>query len=209
MTIKVIGAGIGRTGTTSFKHALEMLGLGPCYHMAEVFDNPDAIEFWRRAGDGDLGDLAEVFSGYQSTCDWPSARWYREQAKRWPDAKVVLTVRDPDAWFRSTQATIFADRGGPPNPFGEMLDSVVFQPLGDARHDRDKAVAFFEQHNAEVKRIIPAERLLVYDAADGWAPLCEFLGMPVPDEPFPLANTTEEFQARMAARKAAQPAASS
>jgi hypothetical protein len=205
MTIQVIGAGLGRTGTMSFKRAMDILGLGPCYHMYEVIENPQAIAFWKRAGDGDLGDLAEVFNGYNSTCDWPSARWYREQAERWPDAKVVLTVRDPDAWFRSTQATIFAERGGPnvnTDAFGDMIKSVVFKPLGDARHDRDKAVAFFERHNAEVKRVIPPERLLVYETADGWAPLCAFLGLPVPDEPFPKTNTTEEFVARIEARKA-------
>ena len=204
MTIQVIGAGLGRTGTMSFKHAMDILGLGPCYHMYEVFNNPQAIEFWRRAGEGDLGDLAAFLSDYNSTCDWPSARWYREQAERWPDAKVVLTVRDPDAWFRSTQATIFAERGGPDahaDPFAAMIKSVVFSQLGDARHDRDKAVAFFERHNAEVKRTIPAERLLVYETAHGWAPLCAFLGVPVPDAPFPKTNTTEEFVARIEARK--------
>ncbi|HEY3815185.1 MAG TPA: sulfotransferase [Caulobacteraceae bacterium] len=209
MTIKVIGAGLGRTGTASFKRAMDILGLGPCYHMYEVFENPTAIAFWRRAGDGDLGDLAEVFKGFNSTCDWPSARWYREQAERWPDAKVVLTVRDPDAWFRSTQATIFASRDAPPgpNPFGEMLKSVVFDQLGDARHDRDKAVAFFERHNEEVRRTISPERLLVYETGSGWEPLCAFLGVPVPEEAFPLTNTTEEFVSRIKERqaKAAQP----
>ncbi|HWE45893.1 MAG TPA: sulfotransferase [Caulobacteraceae bacterium] len=205
MTIKVIGAGLGRTGTMSFKRAMDILGLGPCYHMYEVIENPAAIEFWRRAGDGDLGDLAQIFAGYNSTCDWPTARWYREQAERWPDAKVVLTVRDPDAWFRSTQATIFAERGGPDvnaQPFNRMLQSVVFNPLGDGRHDRDKAVAFFNAHNEEVKRTIPADRLLVYEASQGWTPLCAFLGLPVPDEAFPLTNTTGEFVARIEARKA-------
>jgi hypothetical protein len=200
MTISVIGAGLGRTGTMSFKNAMDILGLGPCYHMYEVIQNPEAIAFWARAGAGDLGDLAEIFSGYRSTCDWPSARWYREQAERWPDAKVVLTVRDPDAWFRSTQATIFAQRGDPPPemaPFVDMVTKVIFNQLGEGRHDRDKAVAFYERHNEEVKRTIPAERLLVYETASGWEPLCEFLGVPIPEEPFPKVNTTEEFQQRI------------
>jgi hypothetical protein len=206
MTIKAIGAGLGRTGTTSFKAAMEMLGFGPCYHMVEVINNPSAIEFWRRAGDGDLGDLATVFEGYQSSCDWPTARWYREQAERWPDAKVVLNVRDPDAWFDSTQKTIFGERtkpGSAGDGFADMLKAVVFNQLGDARHDRAKAIAFFEAHNAEVKRTIPAERLLVHDSAEGWGPLCAFLGVPVPDAPYPLTNTTEEFVARIQAREAA------
>jgi hypothetical protein len=205
MSISVIGAGLGRTGTSSLKAALEILGLGPCYHMVEVFGKPDHLAFWTRAGHGDLGNFDAVFAGYGSSCDWPSARWYKEQADRYPDAKVILTVRDADAWFRSTQATIFAERpGGPPDPaFGAMIQAVVFDSLDGGRHDRDKAVAFFERHNAEVKRTIPAERLLVYDAAQGWDPLCDFLGVAVPDLPFPKNNTTEEFQARSRQRQAA------
>ena len=207
MTIRMIGAGLGRTGTMSLKRAMDILGFGPCYHMYEVINNPQAIAFWKRAGEGDLGDLAEIFSGYNSTCDWPSARWYREQAELWPDAKVVLTVRDPDAWFRSTQKTIFAERSGSDvnsDGFNAMIKAVIFQALGDGRHDRDKAVAFFERHNAEVKRVIPPERLLVYETGQGWESLCAFLGVPVPDEPFPLTNTSEEFVARIEARKAAK-----
>ena len=111
MTIKVIGAGLGRTGTMSFKRAMDILGFGPCYHMYEVFENPKAIEFWRRAGDGDLGDLADIFSGYNSTCDWPTARWYREQAERWPD-EVPFTRDGLIAYLLSEEAQLsYADAG--------------------------------------------------------------------------------------------------
>ncbi len=206
MTIKVIGAGLGRTGTASFKRAMDILELGPCYHMEEVFGKPEHIAFWKAAGEGRLGDFEEVFAGYQSSCDWPSARWYREQADLYPDAKVVLTLRDPDSWFRSTQDTIFAERMGeaPPEmaPFIAMVGKVVYEPLGDARHDRDKAVAFFHRHNDEVRRTIPAERLLEFDAKDGWAPLCAFLGVPVPDVAYPRVNTTEQFLEQTKAMRA-------
>ncbi|MDE2487101.1 MAG: sulfotransferase family protein, partial [Alphaproteobacteria bacterium] len=107
MTLKVIGAGYGRTGTMSLKLALEQLGFGPCYHMVEVFKNPQAPAWWLEAADG-RPDWAKIFNGYSATVDWPSATFYRELAEAYPDAKVILTERDPEAWFRSTQATIFA-----------------------------------------------------------------------------------------------------
>jgi hypothetical protein len=197
MTLKVIGAGYGRTGTMSMKLALEQLGLGPCYHMVEVFKNPDAVGWWEAAADG-KPDWEKIFAGYESTVDWPSATFYRELADAYPDAKVILTLRDPEAWYASTQATIFA-RDFPPDseePFLRMVAKVVGRLFDNRMHDKDKLISVYNRHNETVKKVIPAERLLVYDLVQGWGPLCSFLGAPVPDAPMPKVNTTEEFQAR-------------
>jgi len=197
MTLKVIGAGYGRTGTMSMKLALEQLGFGPCYHMVEVFRNPASIGLWEAAADG-KPDWAQIFAGYSSTVDWPSATFYKELADAYPEAKVILTLRDPEAWYRSTQATIFA-REFPPNseePFLRMVSKCVGRLFDQRMHDKETLISVYNRHNETVQKVIPAERLLVYDVAEGWAPLCGFLGVPVPDSPMPKVNTTEEFQAR-------------
>ncbi|HEV2530490.1 sulfotransferase family protein [Phenylobacterium sp.] len=199
MTLKVIGAGYGRTGTMSLKLALEQLGFGPCYHMVEVFKNPQAPLWWIEVADGHP-DWEKIFAGYSSTVDWPNATYYKELAEAYPEAKVILTERDPEAWFRSTQATIFA-RDMPDDstdPWMQMVLKVVGDLFDRRMHDKDKLISVFKAHNARVREVIPPERLLVYEVADGWAPLCEFLGAPVPDGPMPKVNSTEEFQGRLA-----------
>ena len=200
MTLKVIGAGLGRTGTLSLKLALETLGLGPCYHMMEVFKNPDAPGWWDATADGVGPGWARIFDGYASTVDWPSATYYQELAAAYPDAKVILTERDPDAWFTSTQETIFTmDYTAPPtNPFESMTRKVIGRMFDMRMHDRDWVIGRYLEHNAQVRRVIPADRLLVYFAADGWGPLCDFLGVPLPSESMPKVNSTEEFKARFA-----------
>jgi len=200
MALKVIGAGLGRTGTLSLKLALETLGFGPCYHMVEVFRNPDAAGWWDATADGVGPGWERIFDGYASTVDWPSSTYYRELAAAYPEAKVILTERDPDAWFTSTQETIFAmDYTAPPtNPFESMTRKVIGRMFDLRMHDRDWVIARFLEHNAEVRRVIPADRLLVYFAADGWAPLCEFLDVPLPAEAMPNVNSTQEFKARVA-----------
>ena len=204
MTLSVIGAGFGRTGTKSLKDALEHLGLGPCYHMVEVFKNPQAAPGWwyDAAQDPAHADWAKIFAGYNATVDWPNATFYRELADAYPDAKVILTERDPNAWFESTQATIFArmpPAPGATEPFPRMLGKVVCELFDYRMHDRDHCISVFKAHNAKVREVIPAERLLVYEVAQGWQPLCDFLGVPVPEEAMPKVNSTEEFQARIAA----------
>lgn len=206
MTLKVIGAGLGRTGTLSLKLALEQLGFGPCYHMLEVLQDPEAPDRWSEAADG-RPDWETIFRGYNATVDWPGASFWAELAQAYPAAKVILTVRDPDAWFRSTQATIFA--APPPDgeaAFGRMFHKVIgrlFEDgLDDGLHDRDHAIAVYERHNAQVRARVPADRLLVYEVAQGWEPLCAFLGVPVPPTPMPQVNSTEEFQARRRAMAA-------
>lgn len=204
MTLKVIGAGLGRTGTLSLKLALERLGLGPCYHMMEVFARPEAPELWCEAADG-RPDWERIFDGYNSTVDWPSASFYRQLADAYPDAKVILTERDPEAWFASTQATIFnfPPQQGEPNPWQRMVAKVIGGMFDGRMREREHVISVYERHNAEVRASIPAERLLIYYAEQGWAPLCDFLGLPVPDEPMPHLNSTEEFRTRF--RPAPQP----
>ena len=201
MTLQVIGAGFGRTGTLSLKLALERLGFGPCYHMVEVFRNPDAVEWWNAAADG-RPDWARIFTGYRACVDWPAATFYAALAETYPQAKVILTTRDPEDWFRSTQATIFP-RETPPDtdaPFDQMFRKVIGRLFDQRMREHDHVIDVFNRHNAEVKQRIPPARLLEYNVAEGWTPLCEFLGVPVPDEPMPRTNTTEEFQKRAAQR---------
>jgi hypothetical protein len=200
MTLKVIGAGFGRTGTLSLKFALEQLGFGPCHHMLEVFAHPEQREFWRRAAEGEAVDWEEALSAYRASVDWPSCHFYRQLADRYPAAKVILTVRDPKRWYDSMQATILkalAAQLAEPDPerraqarFIELI--LAEQTLG---HDFGEAnvIAAFERHVASVRRAIPADRLLVYEVSEGWAALCRFLNVPVPRSEFPRANSREEF----------------
>jgi hypothetical protein len=205
MTLSVIGAGFGRTGTLSLKHALEAIGLGPCYHMVEVFKNPDAPNWWYEAAlDPAHADWERIFKGYNSTVDWPNATFYKELAAAYPAAKVILTERDPDDWFESTQATIFAEREGmdPNAPFPRMIGKVIFELFDGRMRDKDHLISVYKAHNAEVRTVIPADRLLVYHVADGWAPLCDFLGVPVPEGETPNVNSREEFGSHIAAEVA-------
>ncbi|MGH6993947.1 MAG: sulfotransferase family protein [Caulobacteraceae bacterium] len=197
MVLEIVGAGLGRTGTMSLKLALQQLGFGPCHHMFEVIRDADRlIPLWQAAGDG-KPDWEATFEGFRSTVDWPSATYWRELAAYYPTAKVILSLRDSEAWWRSTQSTIFAPREDPPGPFRRMVDSTVGVMFDQKLNDRDLAISVFERHNASVKAAIPAERLLIYDLAEGWDPLCRFLAVPVPDTPMPKVNTTEEFRSRV------------
>ncbi len=201
MTLGVIGSGFGRTGTMSLKLALEQLGLGPCYHMVEVFKTPAAPDWWFEAAQNPArADWGRIFSGYNSTVDWPNATYYKELAAAYPNAKVIHTEREAEAWFESTQATIFADRGeaNPEAPFPRMLRKVIFELFDGRMHDKDHLISVYEAHNAEVRAAIPADRLLVYHVSDGWPPLCDFLGVPVPEGPTPKVNSREEFGAHIA-----------
>ena len=205
MGLEVIGAGFGRTGTMSLKLALEQLGFGPCYHMSEVFKNPRAPEYWAAAAEGKSVEWDVVFDGYRSAVDWPSADYWRELATHYPEAKVILTVRDPESWYRSTQDTIF----GPANilmssdsAIGRTMRAITRHFGGDP-HDRSACLVGYAAHNDKVRRDLPAERLLVLDMSEGWKPLCDFLKVPVPATPFPRANSTDEWLERASARMAA------
>jgi hypothetical protein len=199
MTLSVIGAGFGRTGTLSLKLALEQLGFGPCYHMLEVIKNPAAPGAWEAAADGKPVDWEAVFDGYRASVDWPGATFYRELAEAYPQAKVVLTLRDPESWFASTQATIFRGPYEGGDPFSSMLRKVIGRLFDQSLDDKAKVLEVFARHNETVRRVIPAERLLVYEVAQGWEPLCRFLEVPIPAGPMPKVNTTEEFLQRLPA----------
>lgn len=199
MPLDVIGAGLGRTGTTTLKLALERLGFVRCHHMTEVFGHPETAALWEAAAEGKPVDWESLLAGYRATVDWPSCHFYRDLARIYPDAKVILTVRDPESWFRSTQATIFRAEHILELEKRSMVGILkkAISPTFDGRlNDHDHAIAVYERHNAEVRRTIAPERLLVYDVAEGWGPLCRFLRVPVPRNPFPHANKTEDFRRR-------------
>jgi hypothetical protein len=205
MALQVIGAGFGRTGTNSLKLALEQLGFGPCHHMFEVRNDPEQLPFWQAAARGDIPDWDQVFARYAAQCDWPGARYWRELAAHFPDAKVILSVRPADAWFDSFQATIGRFLGPPDvhtdpdrRARAEMVHELIAQQIfGGITDDRAHATCTFREHNAEVQRTIAPERLLTFEASEGWEPLCRFLNVPVPETPYPHANSTEEFRARV------------
>ena len=201
----VIGAGFGRTGTLSLKVALEQLGFGPCMHMLPLLSDQAKAELFHKASLGDRQALREALSGCRSTVDWPGAYFWRELVEDHPAAKVVLTVRDPDRWYASMAKTILAAAAMPRPPEMAagpgMIDATVLDgTFGGRLADRDHAIQVFEEHVEEVKRTVPAERLLVFEVSQGWEPLCAFLGTPVPPQPFPRLNDTAEFQSRLAAR---------
>ena len=196
MPLSVIGSGLGRTGTMSLKHALEELGFGPCHHMIEVFAHPESAAQWVAAGAG-RPDWDAIYGNYRATVDYPGAMFWRELAAHYPDAKVIHSVRDPDRWFESTQETIFAPKSPgmmPPPPFKPFFD-MLHGSIGEGIHDRDFMVSYFKRHTDDVMRTIAPERLLVFEAKQGWEPLCRFLGVPVPDKPFPSENSREAFKA--------------
>lgn len=205
MGLEVIGAGFGRTGTYSLKLALEQLGFGPCHHMYEVRARQDQLPYWLAAARGEPVDWQTVFAGYRSQVDWPGAHYWREILAAFPTAKVVLTVRDSDAWYESLRQTIlrtFSDEAAAAlDPYNravtEMVRDIVrHQTFGDRVDDRDHVLAVHAAHRRAVEAAVPADQLLVYDVKDGWAPLCGFLGVPVPDAPFPVTNSTREFLER-------------
>jgi hypothetical protein len=201
----VIGVGFGRTGTLSLKAALEQVGFGPCQHMVPLLDDAERSALLCAAADGDPGSLDKAFDGFRSSVDWPGTYFWRELTSRHPHAKVILTVRDPEKWYDSAERTIYAvansRRGKPLSPTmavcSRMLDRVVWNGTFDGRFgDRAEAIRRFEEHNAAVRAEIAPERLLEFEIRDGWEPLCDFLGVAVPDEPFPRLNDTASFAER-------------
>ena len=201
--MKLIGAGFGRTGTKSLKTALEQIGYGPCYHMAEVFNqdkNPDHLYRWHDISQGKSVDWQDLFHAYQATVDWPAATFYRELMAVFPEAKVLLSVRDPDRWYQSAMSTIFVRHdisGVDMTVFRQMTDNIIFNGTFQGRYnDRNYAISVFLNHIEQVKQTVPGDRLLVYDVRQGWEPLCRFLEIPVPETPFPRENTTEDWNER-------------
>jgi Sulfotransferase domain len=215
--MRVIGAGFGRTGTTSLKSALEELGFGPSYTLGEVFRNPEHVRVWEAADAGGEVDWEGFLEGYGVAVDWPACSFYEELMEAFPETSVILTVRDPAEWYESTRSTIHGLRrltDGPlplrvafalAEPFApgvvgtvRLAESLVWEGTFDGRfEDRDYAMEVFERHNEAVRLRVPQERLLVFDVREGWAPLCDFLGVEVPDGPFPRLNEAREMRRRL------------
>lgn len=206
MPLDVIGAGFGRTGTLSMKSALEMLGVGPCHHMMEVFGKPDHISLWQDAADGHSVNWENVFSGYNSAVDWPVCYFWKELSELYPESKLILTLRDPNKWYDSAVATIFkgmmGNLDGMKDPHGLMVRKLILEnTFGGDLANRDHAISVFNAHNQQVIDTIPPERLLVFEASQGWAPLCEFLEVEIPAADYPNSNSTEDFQKRFQAKQ--------
>jgi len=210
MALKVVGSGLGRTGTKSMQSALNILGFGPCHHMVEVFAHPESMALWIEAGAG-RPHWDALFKDYVSMVDYPGAAYWREIAAHYPDAKVLHTQRDPDAWFDSTQATIFAPGSmalGAEGPLAAFFGALMSRVAGTSReriHDRAFMTDYFRRNSEAVKATIPPERLLIYETGEGWERLCAFLGVPVPEASFPSENSSADFAAAMAARREGGP----
>jgi hypothetical protein len=214
MSIEIIGAGFGRTGTASLKIALEKLGYDKCYHMSELIQNPEKIGYWETLQKGGEPDWEDLFAGYKATVDFPGCLWYKQMMKKYPDAKVILTVRDPEKWYKSAYDTIY--QAGPTGmkivlqvvalfskKVNNMLRVFTFaqktcwkEMFQDRFEDKQYAMDRFNKFNEEVMAYVPKEKLLIMNIQEGWEPLCKFLGKPVPAEAFPRVNDTEEFNNR-------------
>ncbi len=213
--MKLIGAGLPRTGTLTQKLALEQLGFSPCYHWVNVLADLDQVELWNRAMDGE-GPWDEVFAGCQATVDWPGGYFYKELIDVYPDAKVLLSVRNPESWEPSFRETIvglshgealmrlLSSARGEIDPrwrrYLDLVDRMFWGPQGtfaEGWAEPARLIEQFERHNEAVKRIVPPERLLVWKVTEGWEPLCEFLEVEVPSEPLPHENDRETFLDRV------------
>ncbi|HUA36513.1 MAG TPA: sulfotransferase [Candidatus Binataceae bacterium] len=212
MPLRVIGAGFGRTGTLSLKYALEKLGFSPCYHMMEVFPRPHHVAAWHAVAFGQEIDWDSMFEDFSAAVDWPAARYWRELASHFPDAKVILSLRSADSWYKSMTETIYQPmknpaRGDAP-PLVKLQNEMVRKAIlsdtfEDRFEDRDHAINVFHRHNQQVRDAIDPAQLLVFEARHGWEPLCNFLEVAVPAEPYPHVNDTASTQAMIQKMRAA------
>jgi hypothetical protein len=198
MALEIIGAGFGRTGTYSLKAALERLGYGPCHHMSEVINDPRQVRLWAEAADGQA-NFDAIFTGVRSAVDFPVAAFWQDVLASNPDARVILSYRDPDDWYGSFSQTILPlilDRAAWPEnarPFCRMLEKVIIGKALRGRTDREAILAAYRANEAAARALEGSGRALVFHAKDGWEPLCGFLGVAVPDEPYPKTNPRAEF----------------
>ncbi len=195
--MKVIGAGLPRTGTNSLQLALSRLLGGDCYHMFELFAHLEHVPTWRRALDGDGPDWRSFFGGYVAAVDWPASAFWRELHVAFPDALVVLSVRkDPEMWWSSFNQTIVTAMREPPSDelrewheLGMALLARFTPDWGDG----EAAMAAYQRHNAEVRAGLAGRRLIEWRPEDGWEPICQALELPCPNEPFPRVNSRDEW----------------
>lgn len=200
MTIQLIGAGLGRTGTLSLKLAIEQLLGGTCHHMIEVMVRPDEVPVWHAAMLGEQPDWATFLAGYDAIVDFPGAAVWRELSDAFPDAPVLLSTRSStESWFTSADATILAATKREPHDHASRprhdMAVAMFDRLTPSWRDRDAVIAAYDAHNRAVRETIPRGRLFEYQPGDGWGPLCAALNLPEPDAEFPNTNSTEEFRA--------------
>ncbi|MBV6400493.1 MAG: hypothetical protein CNIPEHKO_00781 [Anaerolineales bacterium] len=201
--LEVIGAGFGRTGTHSLGKALEKLGIGPCYNLPEVANNPEHMRLWNNAIDGRPVDWNFLFNSYKSAVEWPSVAFIYELIQHFPHAKAILTIRDSDSWYESCVKTIFdALELSAHNPDlikrkrSGMARRLILERTFEGRYrDKEYAIEVYRKHNQHIIETIQKERLLLFDVKDGWQPLCEFLNKPIPNEPFPWLNERIQFMA--------------
>lgn len=203
MALKVIGSGFGRTGTKSLKLALEQLGFTPCHHMIEIRPTPGQVDFWADIAARKPVDWHAVFAGFEAAVDWPSCNYWREMAAAFPEAKVIHTTRPFEQWWKSFSKTI-AESLMTETPTEDpvrlkqrfMVNTIIRDDVfGGRMEDKEVARAAFEKREAEVKAGVAPGRLLVFEPTDGWDKLCPFLGVPVPETPYPFTNTTDDFRA--------------
>lgn len=214
MSIKIIGAGFPRTGTNTLRESLTMLGYVKTYHMKELLVHPENLQHWTKLRETGTTDWDELYNGYKATVDFPCYPWYKEHMKRYPDAKVILSTRPFEKWHDSVYSTIWQAQNPSEEQRLEMGKKVQASPrlqkvmkvmqfgkqaiMEDHFQgrflDKEFAKEIFDRHHEEVKAHVPADKLLVYDVAEGWGPLCEFLGKPEPGEPLPHTNKKEDFK---------------
>lgn len=201
MTLQLVGAGLGRTGTLSLKLAIERLLGGTCHHMLEVVAHPEEVPIWHAAIRGEPVDFPSLLAGYTAIVDYPGASVWHELVAAFPDAPVLLSTRSSAAeWWESARATILEEFDEPTDDEGRLLRAMVSdmfrRSLTDDLTDRAAVMAAYDAHNAAVRAAVPADRLFEYQPGDGWGPLCAALDVPIPDEPFPHTNTREQFRER-------------
>jgi Sulfotransferase domain len=212
MALKIIGSGLGRTGTYSLKLALEQLGFSKCYHMAELFEHPEGLVQFEKAERGEVPDWDTLFQGYQSAVDYPVARYYKQLMIKYPEAKVIHTIRDPESWYQSASQTIIWASKPSVARIMKLMIKLPFSPelrrqmpilkfngklieleFGKDYKNKEEVLRRYNNHNEMVMNTVPKEKLLVFNAKQGWEPLCRFLGVPVPSALFPQSNTRDEF----------------
>lgn len=195
--MQVIGAGLGRTGTSSLKFALEMLLQGPCYHMFELWQRPQDVVSWQAAVDGKSVNWQDFLGAWAATVDWPGAPLFDKMSNAFPDALVLLSIREGEEWYQSINSTIFSMMRkaptGDPNPTGKLVRSEFDKWLTLDLDDKAEVIAAYHRHNQRVRSTIAQDRLLVWQPGDGWEPICGALDLPVPDQSFPHANATGNF----------------
>lgn len=205
MAIRVVGAGLGRTGTNSLKLALEELLGGPCYHMFELMQRPQDGPAWESAVRDEPVDWKGLLCDYVATVDWPACAFWREIHAANPDSVVLLSTRDsPEAWWASMERTIVPALGQPlpaDDPERARGRAMVLEMMRTRFtpdwHDRAAAIAAYERHNEDVRRGVHAGRLIDWRAGDGWEPICAALDLPVPPTPFPHENKTADFRSTL------------